>query len=81
MLDNLNQPADNSASATQDNTVTSAVTSETQPTLSASGTESTPTAIAPTKVEQPVAPKMGAADTDKPSTVEKVANEKVTNEK
>lgn len=59
ILDNLNQPADNSASATQDNTVTSAVNSETQPTSSASGTESTPTAIAPTKVEQPVAPKMG----------------------
>lgn len=81
ILDNLNQPADNSASATQDNTVTSAVNSESQPTSSASGTESTPTAIAPTKVEQPVAPKMGAADADKPSTVEKVANEKVTNEK
>ncbi|HDR1101491.1 opacity-associated protein OapA [Pasteurella multocida] len=81
ILDNLNQPADNSASATQDNTVTSAVTSETQPTSSASETESTPTAIAPTKVEQPVAPKMGAADADKPSAVEKVANEKVTNEK
>ncbi|HDR1595621.1 TPA: OapA protein, partial [Pasteurella multocida] len=81
ILDNLNQPADNSASATQDNTVTSAVTSETQPTSSASETESTPTAIAPTKVEQPVAPKMGAADADKPSAVEKVANEKVVTEK
>ncbi|HDR0619049.1 opacity-associated protein OapA [Pasteurella multocida] len=81
ILDNLNQPADNSASATQENTVTSAVTSESQPTSSASGTESTPTAIAPTKVEQPVAPKMGSADSDKPSAVEKVANEKVVSEK
>ncbi|HED4469230.1 TPA: opacity-associated protein OapA [Pasteurella multocida] len=81
ILDNLNQPADNSASATQENTVTNAVTSESQPTSSASGTESTPTAIAPTKVEQPVAPKMGSADSDKPSAVEKVANEKVVSEK
>ncbi len=81
ILDNLNQPADNSASATQENTVTSAVTSESQPTSSTSGTESTPTAIAPTKVEQPVAPKMGSADSDKPSAVEKVANEKVVSEK
>ncbi|MFC1056199.1 opacity-associated protein OapA [Pasteurella multocida] len=81
ILDNLNQPADNSASATQENTVTNAVTSESQPTSSASGTESTPMAIAPTKVEQPVAPKMGSADADKPSAVEKVANEKVVSEK
>ncbi|HIF5510622.1 TPA: opacity-associated protein OapA [Pasteurella multocida] len=81
ILDNLNQPADNSASATQENTVTNVVTSESQPTSSASGTESTPTAIAPTKVEQPVAPKMGSADADKPSAVEKVANEKVVSEK
>ncbi|HDR1285129.1 opacity-associated protein OapA [Pasteurella multocida] len=81
ILDNLNQPADNSASATQENTVTNAVTSESQPTSSASGTESTPMAIAPTKVEQPVAPKMGSADSDKPSAVEKVANEKVVSEK
>lgn len=81
ILDNLNQPADNSSSATQENTVTNAVTSESQPTSSASGTESTPMAIAPTKVEQPVAPKMGSADADKPSAVEKVANEKVVSEK
>ncbi|ATF74443.1 opacity-associated protein OapA [Pasteurella multocida] len=81
ILDNLNQPADNSASATQENTVTNAVTSESQPTSSISGTENTPTAIAPTKVEQPVAPKMGSADADKPSAVEKVANEKVVSEK
>ncbi|HDR1023287.1 TPA: opacity-associated protein OapA [Pasteurella multocida] len=81
ILDNLNQPADNSTSATQENTVTNAVTSESQPTSSASGTESTPMAIAPTKVEQPVAPKMGSADSDKPSAVEKVANEKVVSEK
>ncbi|MFC1027932.1 opacity-associated protein OapA [Pasteurella multocida] len=81
ILDNLNQPANNSASATQENTVTNAVTSESQPTSSISGTENTPTAIAPTKVEQPVAPKMGSADADKPSAVEKVANEKVVSEK
>ncbi|HDR1050885.1 opacity-associated protein OapA [Pasteurella multocida] len=81
ILDNLNQPANNSASATQENTVTNAVTSESQPTSSISGTENTPTAIAPTKVEQPVAPKMGSADADKPSAVEKVANEKVVSKK
>ncbi|MFC1020983.1 opacity-associated protein OapA [Pasteurella multocida] len=81
ILDNLNQTANNSASATQENTVTNAVTSESQPTSSISGTENTPTAIAPTKVEQPVAPKMGSADADKPSAVEKVANEKVVSKK